>query len=61
MKYGLAFLKIVVKLGFRPSTSYYYWRNFLAVLFTRVSSLETVVNLMAITSILLARQSSFPQ
>jgi hypothetical protein len=47
VKYGLAFLKIVVKLGFRPSTSYYYWRNFLAVLFTRVSSLETVVNLMA--------------
>jgi radical SAM superfamily enzyme YgiQ (UPF0313 family) len=47
VRYGLAFLKIVVKLGLRPSTSYYYWRNFLAVLFTRVSSLETVVNLMA--------------
>jgi radical SAM superfamily enzyme YgiQ (UPF0313 family) len=46
-RYGLAFLKIVVKLGLCPSTSYYYWRNFLAVLFTRVSSLETVVNLMA--------------
>ena len=40
---GIAFLKIVVKLGLRPSSSYYYWRNFLAVLFTRVSSLETVV------------------
>jgi radical SAM superfamily enzyme YgiQ (UPF0313 family) len=47
VRYGMAFLKIVVKLGLRPSTSYYYWRNFLAVLFTRVSSLETVVNLMA--------------
>jgi radical SAM superfamily enzyme YgiQ (UPF0313 family) len=47
IRYGVAFLKIVVKLGLRPSTSYYYWRNFLAVLFTRVSALETVVNLMA--------------
>ena len=47
VRYGLAFLKIVVKLGLRPSTSYYYWRNFLNVLFTRVSSLESVVNLMA--------------
>jgi radical SAM superfamily enzyme YgiQ (UPF0313 family) len=46
-KYGTAFLKIVVKLGLRPSTAYYYWRNFLVVLFTRVSALETVVNLMA--------------
>jgi radical SAM superfamily enzyme YgiQ (UPF0313 family) len=46
-RYGLAFFRIVVKLGLRPSTSYYYWRNFLAVLFTRVSALETVVNLMA--------------
>jgi radical SAM superfamily enzyme YgiQ (UPF0313 family) len=44
---GLAFLKIVVKMGLRPSTSYYFWRNFLSVLFTRVSSLEMVVNLMA--------------
>jgi radical SAM superfamily enzyme YgiQ (UPF0313 family) len=47
VRYGMAFLKIVVKLGLGPSTSYYYWRNFLAVLFTRASSLETVVNLMA--------------
>ena len=46
-KYGTAFLKIVVKLGLRPSTAYYYWRNFLVILFTRVSALETVVNLMA--------------
>ncbi len=34
-------------LGLRSSTSYYYWRNCLAVLFRRVSSLETGVNLMA--------------
>ncbi|MGO8929615.1 MAG: B12-binding domain-containing radical SAM protein [Limisphaerales bacterium] len=46
-RYGTAFLKILVKLGLRPPTSYYFWRNFLAVLFTRVSALETVVNLMA--------------
>ena len=43
----MAFIKIVVKPGLRPSTSCYYWRNFLAVLFTRESALETVVNLMA--------------
>ena len=46
-RYAAAFLKILVKLGLRPSTSYYFWRNLLAVLFTRVSALETVVNLMA--------------
>ena len=46
-RYATAFLKTVVKLGLRRSTSYYYWRNLLAVLFTRVSALETVVNLMA--------------
>jgi len=46
-RYATAFLKILVKLGLRPPTSYYFWRNLLAVLFTRVSALETVVNLMA--------------
>jgi len=45
-RYIVAFLKILVKLGLRPSTSYYFWRNLLAVLLTRVSALETVVNLM---------------
>ncbi len=45
-RYATAFLKIVVKLGLRPSTSYYFWRNLIVVLFTRVSALETVVNLM---------------
>lgn len=47
VRYGTAFLKTVVRLGLRPSTAYYYWRNLLAVLFTRISALETVVNLMA--------------
>ena len=42
-RYATAFLKILVKLGLRPPTSYYFWRNLLAVLFTRVSALETVV------------------
>jgi radical SAM superfamily enzyme YgiQ (UPF0313 family) len=47
LRYGMAFLKIVLRLGLRPSTAYYYWRNLLTVLFTRLSALETVVNLMA--------------
>jgi len=47
IRYATAFLRTVVKLGLRPSTAYYYWRNLLAVLFTRASALETVVNLMA--------------
>jgi len=47
VRYGRAFLRIVVKLGLRPSTAYYFWRNLLVVLFTRVSAIETVVNLMA--------------
>jgi hypothetical protein len=47
VRYGMAFLHIVVKLGLRPSTAYYFWRNLLVVLFTRISALETVVNLMA--------------
>ncbi|MBN1422093.1 MAG: B12-binding domain-containing radical SAM protein [Planctomycetes bacterium] len=47
LQYAAAFLKIAVKLGLRPSTSYYFWRNIVAILFRRISSLETVVNLMA--------------
>jgi len=43
----MAFLKIVVKLDLRPSTSYLLLEKLSAVLFTRVSPLETVVNLMA--------------
>jgi len=45
--YASGFLKTVVKLGLRPSTSYYYWRNILTTLFTNTSAIETVVNLMA--------------
>ena len=45
--YAGAFLKIVFKLGLAPSTAYYFWRNTLAILLTRPSSVETVVNLMA--------------
>ena len=40
-------LKLVNKLGLRPPASYYFWRNILAILFTRPSSVEDVVNLMA--------------
>jgi radical SAM superfamily enzyme YgiQ (UPF0313 family) len=47
VRYALGFLKTVVKLGLRPSTSYYYWRNILVILLTNTSSIETVVNLMA--------------
>ena len=40
-------LRLVNKLGLRPSTSYYFWRNILIILFTRPSSVEEVANLMA--------------
>lgn len=46
-RYALGFFKTVVKLGLRPSTSYYYWRNILAILLTNMSAIETVVNMMA--------------
>ena len=46
-RYAVGFLKTVVKLGLRPSTSYYYWRNILVTLFVNFSAIETVVNLMA--------------
>lgn len=47
IKYAIAFLKMVMRLGLRPSTAYYYWRNIVVILFTRISSIETVINLMA--------------
>lgn len=47
LRYARAFQRIVVKLGLHPRTAWYFWRNIFALLFTRVSSLETVVNLMA--------------
>lgn len=45
-RYAFAFLKTVRKLGLCPSTAYYYWRNIAIILFTRISSLETVITLM---------------
>jgi hypothetical protein len=47
VRYALGFFKTVVKLGLRLSTSYYYWRNIFVILLTNTSSIETVVNLMA--------------
>ena len=47
LRYARGFFNATVKLGFRPSTARYWWRNLLVVLFTRPSSLETLVNLMA--------------
>lgn len=40
-------LKLVIKLGLRPSTFYYFWRNIIIILFVRPSSVEDVINLMA--------------
>jgi len=42
-----AFLKLVVKLGVNPRTGYYFWRNIIIILFSRPSSVEEVINLMA--------------
>lgn len=46
-RWGLGFLKTVVRLGLAPSTAYYFWRNLLVVLRVRPSALETVASLMA--------------
>ncbi len=46
LRYARGFFNGTIKLGFRPSTAWYWWRNLLALLFTRPSSLETLVNLM---------------
>jgi radical SAM superfamily enzyme YgiQ (UPF0313 family) len=40
-------LKLINKLGLRRSTFYYFWRNIFIVMLTRPSSIEEVVNLMA--------------
>jgi len=47
LQYGIAFLRTVRKLGLKPSTAYYFWRNLAVILFTRISSVEMLVNLMA--------------
>lgn len=46
-RYGLGFLKTMLRLGFRPSTGYYFWRNLLTVLVVRAAALETLASLMA--------------
>jgi radical SAM superfamily enzyme YgiQ (UPF0313 family) len=47
LRYAWAFLKCVVAVGVRPPTAYLFWRNIGILLFTRISALETAVNLMA--------------
>jgi radical SAM superfamily enzyme YgiQ (UPF0313 family) len=47
IRYALGFVRTVVKLGFRLSTSYYYWRNILVILLTNISAIETVLSLMS--------------
>jgi radical SAM superfamily enzyme YgiQ (UPF0313 family) len=46
-RYARGFLMTVARLGLRPSTAWYYWRNLGVILLTRPRSVETVVNLMA--------------
>lgn len=40
-------LRLVYRLGLRPATFYYFWRNLAVIVFTRPSSTEEVANLMA--------------
>ncbi|MCP4632817.1 MAG: B12-binding domain-containing radical SAM protein [candidate division Zixibacteria bacterium] len=47
LRVSYSLLKLIGKLGLRPSTAYYFWRNLLVILFTRPSSAEDVANLMA--------------
>jgi radical SAM superfamily enzyme YgiQ (UPF0313 family) len=42
-----AFAKIIVLLGFRPSTAYLFWRNIAVMAVRRPGALEEVVNMMA--------------
>jgi hypothetical protein len=42
-----AFLRLVLKLGLKPRTFYYFWRNLIIMLAVRPSSVEETVNLMA--------------
>ena len=50
--------KLSVKLGLRPSTCYYFWRNIFVILAANPSSLEDVFNLMAMY-IHFAKQTRF--
>lgn len=40
-------LRLIYRLGLRPATFYYFWRNLVAIVFTHPSSTEEVANLMA--------------
>jgi radical SAM superfamily enzyme YgiQ (UPF0313 family) len=42
-----SFIKLINKIGIKPSTFYYFWRNIFIIMLTRPSSVEEVVNLMA--------------
>jgi radical SAM superfamily enzyme YgiQ (UPF0313 family) len=47
LKAARSFLKLANELGFKSSTFYFFWRNIFIILFIHPSSLEDVVNLMA--------------
>lgn len=47
MRVTRSLLKLVYRLGLRPATFYYFWRNMAVIVFTRPSSTEEVANLMA--------------
>ena len=46
-KAARAFIRLVLKLGFRPSTAYYFWRNIFLLLLVHPSSVEETANLIA--------------
>ncbi len=46
-RYGLAFLKIGIKLGLEPKTFYYFWRNTFFTLFTKPSNIVPILSMMA--------------
>ena len=47
LHYARAFIKVAMKVGSRYPAIYYFWRNLFIILFTHPSSVESVVNLMA--------------
>ena len=47
IKYTFAFVKLFFKLGIKPKTFYYYWRNIFNIIFTKVSHIESVISFMA--------------
>lgn len=47
LKAARSFLRLVNRLGLNPTTSYYFWRNIIIILFRRPSSIEEVANMMA--------------